>query len=143
MIGWPGMEQDAIYLLMNRTLERHSLPSVKSSCCSLKDMMLVVVSLSLASAIYVTITMTSFSSLFLTTCLALTLQSATCFVAAPCKSLVGSNSMEMHMMFRRNTAKASEPSSSSRGKAVQITEITKMDDFIKFLGQDDRLCVVK
>jgi sulfur carrier protein ThiS len=51
--------------------------------------------------------------------------------------------MEMHMMFRRNTAKASEPSSSSRGKAVQITEITKMDDFIKFLGQDDRLCVVK
>ncbi len=51
--------------------------------------------------------------------------------------------MEMHMMFRRNTAKASEPSSSSRGKAAQITEITKMDDFIKFLGQDDRLCVVK
>jgi hypothetical protein len=138
------MEQDAIYLLMTRTLERHSLPSVKSSCGSLKDMMLVVVSLlSLASAIYVTITMTSFSSLILTTCLALTLQSATCFVVAPCKSLVGSNSMEMHMMFRRNTAKASEPSSSSRGKAVQITEITKMDDFIKFLGQDDRLCVVK
>lgn len=85
--------------------------------------------------------MTSFSSLILTTCLALTLQSATCFVAAPCKSLVGSNSMEMHM-FRRNTAaKASEPA--SRGKVVQITQITKMDDFIKFLGQDDRLCVVK
>jgi sulfur carrier protein ThiS len=48
--------------------------------------------------------------------------------------------MEMHM-FRRNTAKAS--SEPSRGKAVQITEITKMEDFIKFLGQDDRLCVVK
>jgi hypothetical protein len=117
------------------------LPSVKSSCCSLKDIMLVFVSLSLASrsAIYLT-TMTSFSSLFLTTCLALALQSATCFVAAPCKSLVGSNSMEMHM-FRRNTAKAS--SEPSRGKAVQITEITRMEDFIKFLGQDDRLCVVK
>lgn len=50
--GWPGIEINAIYLLMNRTLERHSLPSVKSSCCSLKDIsMLVDVSLRLASAI--------------------------------------------------------------------------------------------
>jgi len=79
--------------------------------------------------------MTSFSLLVLSLCATMTLQSASGFVVAPQKT---QNHHKLHM-FGRGT---SNEQHSVKG-AAKITEINKMEDFLKFLGEDDRLCVVK
>jgi hypothetical protein len=65
---------------------------------------------------------------------------------APYKSLVRFDSHHELHMFRRNDGAPKQPEPSRSGNhhpAVKISEITKMEDFLTFLGEDDRLCVVK
>ena len=82
------------------------------------------------------------STLFvLSLCLGLTLQSALGFVVSPQKSIHRSDSSSLS--FFRGTRHTEQANVETRLHAPKITQVNKMEDFLKFLGEDDRLCVVK
>lgn len=83
--------------------------------------------------------MTPRSLFVLSVCVALTLQSVVGFVHVP--PVAKTTTVECDL-FGRNTQDEAPSSSTGRG-APKIVEISKMEEFLKFLGEDDRLCVVK
>lgn len=89
--------------------------------------------------------MTPSSLLAVLLCVAMTLQSVCSFTIAPQKSVYRQNHCTFLSLFGRGAKQATddgEPSARIRG-TPKITEVHKMDDFLKFIGEDDRLCVIK
>ena len=86
--------------------------------------------------------MTLSSFLVVSLCAVLTLQSVCSFVVVPQKSIHRSNYCTLSL-FGRGAKEAHSGHDLRVHGTPKITEVNKMDDFLKFLGEDDRLCVVK
>lgn len=84
------------------------------------------------------------SLLIVFVCVALTLQSVAGFVVSRLVQNRRQNGSDVALgMFGRSSRNNNNNNDSLPKGRAKIVQVNKMEEFLKFLGEDDRLCVVK